>query len=134
MMGWKMESSLFGTLLFNPLPPPFLPSIPVDGNSRDACVRFGKLGHVLYRGTSSTVSPKIVINLRGRDKGEMNKGGEQAKFLIIPPHGSNRSFARESSISQFSCKIVSFRDCEGKVSPKVLAPSMLLPCQDARAF
>lgn len=134
MMGWKMESSLFGTLLFNPLPPPFLPSIPVDGNSRDACVRFGKLGHVLYRGTSSTVSPKIVINLRGRDKGEMNKGGEQAKFLIIPRRMARIEVSRESSLFlNFPARLFRSVIAREKLA-KVLAPSMLLPCQDARAF
>lgn len=92
---------------FNPLP--FFPLFPW---MEIVVIRFGKLGHVLCRRTSSK-SPKMVINLRGRDKGEMNKGGrrEARKFLIIRIVAS---FAREF-ISR-SRKIVSFRDCEGKVS------------------
>lgn len=44
--------SLWNASFLTPSLPSFPPSFPVDGNSR--AIRFGKLGHVLYRRTSSS--------------------------------------------------------------------------------
>lgn len=64
----------------------------------------------------------------------MNKGGEQAKFLIIPRRMARIEVSRKSPLFlNFPARLFRSVIAREKLA-KVLAPSMLLPCQDARAF